>query len=135
MLEENLRRMFREAQQEGRREGQILGQRKALLDLLAERFGRLPKGVRSRVEQINSTQELERLTRKVLSVKSLEEMGLGLLNGRSLHAGRKPEKVDRESPQEAFEEGRQQGLILAFQTVLLQQMTFRFGRLPANVRR
>ena len=77
MLEENLRRMFREAQQEGRREGQVLGQRKALLDLLAERFGRLPKRIRSRVEQISSAQDLEKLTRKVLSAKSLEEMGLG----------------------------------------------------------
>jgi hypothetical protein len=73
MLAENLKRW----NQKTFREGQVVGQRKVLLDLLAERFGRLSKGVRSRVEQINSTQELEKLTRKVLSAKSLEEMGLG----------------------------------------------------------
>jgi len=80
MLEENLRRwgerIREEALQEGVQQGQVLALRKALIDLMAERFGRLPKRVRSRVEQINSTQELEKLTRKVLSAKSLEEMGL-----------------------------------------------------------
>ncbi len=77
MLEENLTRMFTQAMQKGRREGEVLGLRRALLNLMTERFGRLPKKVRSRVEEIDSAAELERLTRRVLSAKSLEDMGLG----------------------------------------------------------
>lgn len=77
---EALREGLREGRKEGRqkkREGQLEGMRKVLLQQMALRFGRLPKKVRSRVEQIDSTQVLGRLTRKVLSAKSLEEMGLG----------------------------------------------------------
>ncbi len=77
MLEENLIRMFKQTRQEGRREGEVLALRRALLKLMAKRFGRLPKRVRSRVDQIDSAKELERLTQRVLSAKSLEEMGLG----------------------------------------------------------
>jgi predicted transposase YdaD len=62
--------------QEGRKEGRVLGLRKVLLQQMTLRFGRLPKNVRSQVEQMASTQELEKLTRKVLSASSLEEMGL-----------------------------------------------------------
>jgi len=84
MLEETLiewgekirKEAHKEARLEGRKEGQILGLRKVLLQQMSLRFGRLPKDVRSRVEQITSTQELEKLTRKILSAKSLEEMGL-----------------------------------------------------------
>jgi hypothetical protein len=66
-----------EGRREGRHEGQVLTLRKMLLQQLTLRFGRLPKTVRSRVEQISSTQELEKLTRKVLTASSLEEMGIG----------------------------------------------------------
>jgi len=84
MLEETLiewgekirKEAHKEARLEGRKEGQILGLRRVLLQQMSLRFGRLPKDVRSRVEQITSTQELEKLTRKILSAKSLEEMGL-----------------------------------------------------------
>lgn len=81
MLEETLVKWHdeirKEALQEGRQEGQILTLRKVLLQQLTLRFGRLPKTVRSRVEQITSTQELEKLTRKVLTARSLEEMEIG----------------------------------------------------------
>ena len=92
MLEENLilwsEKIRKEALQEGRKEGRREareeaqrkmreGMRKVLLQQMTLRFGRLSKKVRSRVEQIDSTQELRKLTRKVLSAKSLEEMGLG----------------------------------------------------------
>ncbi len=77
MLEENLIRWRDRAFKEGLQEGRVLGLREALLKLLAERFGRLPERVRSRVEQIDSAKELEGLMRRVLSAKSLEDMGLG----------------------------------------------------------
>jgi len=81
MLEQALDEYFENARQlgpqEGRREGQVESLRKVLLQLMTQRFGHLPKTVRTRVEQITSVQELEKLTRKVLTAKSLEAMGLG----------------------------------------------------------
>jgi len=76
MLEETLIKWRETIRKEARQEGQIQGLRRVLLQQMTLRFGRLPKEVRSRVEQITSTQELEKLTRKVLSAKSLAEMGL-----------------------------------------------------------
>jgi hypothetical protein len=73
MLEDNLIKMFKET----RREGEVSALRRALLKLMAKRFGRLPTRVRSRVEEIDSAKELEKLTQRVLSAKSLEDMGLG----------------------------------------------------------
>jgi hypothetical protein len=58
-----------------RREAFLEGRRDALLQQMALRFGRLPKRVRTQVEQITSTQELRKLTRKILRAKSLQEMG------------------------------------------------------------
>jgi len=75
--EEALQEGRQEGRREGRQEGQVLSLRKMLLRQLALRFGRVPKTVRSRVERISSTQELERLTEKVLSARSLKEMGIG----------------------------------------------------------
>ena len=77
MLEETLIKWRDEIRKEALQEGQVLTLRKMLLQQLTLRFGRLPKTVRSRVEQISSTQELEKLTRKVLTARSLEEMGIG----------------------------------------------------------
>ena len=68
---------LQEGRREGRQEGQVLTLRKMLLRQLTLRFGRLPKAVRSRVERISSTQDLERLTEQVLSARSLEEMAIG----------------------------------------------------------
>jgi uncharacterized protein DUF4351 len=80
MLEETLIKWHdeirQEALKEGRQEGQVLTLRKMLLRQLTLRFGRLPKTVRSRVEKISSTQELELLTEKTLSARSLKEMGI-----------------------------------------------------------
>ncbi len=81
MLEETLIKwrdqIAREARREARRETQLSTIKKVLLQQMTLRFGRLPKEIRSRVEQITSTPELEKLTRKVLTAGSLEEMGLG----------------------------------------------------------
>ncbi len=41
----------------------------------------------------------------------------------------------KEAEQEGRREGRREGQVLSLQTMLLQQMTLRFGRLPAKVRR
>ena len=76
MLEETLIKWHDEIRQEALQEGQVLTLRKMLLRQLALRFGRVPKTVRSRVEKISSTQELELLTEKVLSARSLKEMGI-----------------------------------------------------------
>lgn len=73
MLAEKLAKYFEEARQEGREESL----RKVLLQQMTLRFGRLPKDVRSQMERITSVQELEKLARKVVTVKSLREMGLG----------------------------------------------------------
>ena len=66
-----------EGRQEGRREGQIQALREMLLDLLAQRFGRLPANVRPQIERISSLQELRKLGRKTLRAKTLQDMGLG----------------------------------------------------------
>ena len=44
-------------------------------------------------------------------------------------------KARREARREGRMEGRQEGEIFGMQKFLLQQMTYRFGRLPMRVRR
>ncbi len=81
MFEETVRewesKLRKEGKKEGRQEGLIEGMRRVLLRQMSLRFGRLPQEVRSRVERIASIGELEKLTRKVLRAKTLQEMGLG----------------------------------------------------------
>ena len=81
MLEENVLRWQEQARREGRREGhregEIQGLQAMLLDLLTQRFGRLPAQVRRQVEATTSLSELRKLGRKVLRAKTLEAMGLG----------------------------------------------------------
>ena len=85
MLEENLRRWFDEARKEGRKEGRREGlragrlqaRREMLLELMTQRFGRLPADVRRQIEEISSLQELRKLGRKVFRAKTLQDMGLG----------------------------------------------------------
>jgi hypothetical protein len=80
-LEENMIRWreeaIREGRREGRREGQIQARREMLLELMAQRFGRLPAHVRRQIEEISSLQELRKLGRRVLRAKTLQDMGLG----------------------------------------------------------
>ncbi len=80
MLEETLIKWRDQIVREERRE--------VLLDLMTLRFGRLPLEVRRRVEQISSKKELERLTRKVVSARSLEDMGLARRDRLGQHRGR-----------------------------------------------
>jgi hypothetical protein len=73
MLEENMLRW----QKQARREGEIRGLQAMLLDLLTQRFGRLPATARRQVEATTSLSELRKLGRKVLRAKTLDAMGLG----------------------------------------------------------
>jgi hypothetical protein len=75
--EQKLRKARQEGRKEGRAEGRLEGRRAILLRQLELRFGPLPAGVRERVEEISSSQRLNALSEKVLTVGSLEEMGLG----------------------------------------------------------
>ena len=61
---------------EGQRQGMEQGARKVLLRLLGQRFGRLPVTVRRRIEEIDSVDRLIRLAEKVLTARSLDDLGL-----------------------------------------------------------
>ena len=79
MIEENMkawrRRMEAEARREGKNEGRVEGMREVLLGLMKQRFGRVPLKVRAQVKALDSKEELQRLSAKLLSAGSLEEMG------------------------------------------------------------
>ncbi len=51
------------------------GMRELLLHLLAQRFGPLPEAVRNQVEAITSTRRLTSLAGKVLTARSLGDLG------------------------------------------------------------
>jgi hypothetical protein len=74
-LEEFIDRWEREFLQ-ARKKGIIEGMRHMLLGQLRQRFGRVPAGMRRAVEKIRSQRELQRLARRVLVAKSLDELGL-----------------------------------------------------------
>ncbi|HEX4963756.1 MAG TPA: DUF4351 domain-containing protein [Thermoanaerobaculia bacterium] len=57
-------------------EGKQSGACQLLLHQLGKRFGPLPEAVRRRVEAITSLDVLTELAERVLSARSLEEMGL-----------------------------------------------------------
>ena len=68
--------------EEGRKEGIRLGEekgkqeiRKLLLRLLAQRFGPLPEAVCHQVDSISSTRRLTSLAGKVLTARSLHDLG------------------------------------------------------------
>lgn len=65
-----------EARKQGRREGKKEGAREVLLRLLTQRFGLLPASIRQRVEEIDSVIRLTRLAERVLTARSLEDLGL-----------------------------------------------------------
>jgi hypothetical protein len=60
----------------GIKEGIVQGMQTLLISLLEARFGPLSEQVRKKVEGIEASEELEALSLKVLTAKSLEEMGL-----------------------------------------------------------
>lgn len=46
------------------------------IDLREARVGSLPEQIRNKIEKLESTEELEALSLRILTAKSLEEMGL-----------------------------------------------------------
>ena len=77
MLEETFKEWERRAKREGRAEGRLEATRYILLRQIRHRFGHVPKGVREQVNAISSLRELEKITDKILTVGSLQELGLG----------------------------------------------------------
>jgi flagellar biosynthesis/type III secretory pathway protein FliH len=66
---------------------------------------------------------------------NLEEVPMGLEENMIRWFDEARQKGLREGRQEGRQEGRREGEILSLQKMLLQQMTLRFGHLPAKVRR
>ena len=66
-------------EEKGRKEGLRLGQEKGMRELLlhqlAQRFGPLPEAVRLQVEAITSTRRLTSLAGKILTARSLSDLG------------------------------------------------------------
>jgi len=73
--EKGVQRGLEKGLQKGRAEGEREGMRKLLLHLLAQRFGPLSEAVRSQVEAITSTKRLTSLAGKVLTARSLRDLG------------------------------------------------------------
>ena len=67
---------WEKGREKGRTEGMQGGARQLLLHQLSKRFGPLPDNVRRRVETITSLDRLTELAERVLSARSLEDMGL-----------------------------------------------------------
>jgi predicted transposase/invertase (TIGR01784 family) len=77
MLEEMVLEWERKAVRRGRREGRLLGQRELVIRLLGRRFGGVPPEIRERIDAISSERELETLADRLMTARSLQEMGLG----------------------------------------------------------
>lgn len=73
MLEESARKW----EKRFLREGRVEGARDMLLQLLQQRFGPLPKAVRSQIKAIDSPETLKLLGQRVLEAKSLEDLRIG----------------------------------------------------------
>ena len=63
--------------EKGRQAGLMAGKREALLRQLTTKFGPLPEKITSRVQTLDSLDELDVYLDRVLTAKSLEDMGLG----------------------------------------------------------
>lgn len=61
---------------EGRTEGRAEGERRLLLSQIEVRFGPLDDADRQRIEATDSTEELERLGRRLMEATSLADLGL-----------------------------------------------------------
>jgi predicted transposase YdaD len=76
-LEERGRQKGREeGREEGREQGRDEGKRETLLRLLTAKFGPLPDAVVQRVSAIQSGSELDLYLERLLTARSLEELGL-----------------------------------------------------------
>ena len=75
--EEGREKGLEEGREQGREEGLVAGKRETLLQLLATKFGTLPGETALRVQSMGSLDELDRYHDRLLTAKSLDEMGLG----------------------------------------------------------
>ena len=57
-------------------QGLLKGKRDTLVQLLTTKFGSLPKEIASRVESLESVEELDGHLGRVLTARTLEEMGI-----------------------------------------------------------
>ncbi len=76
-LEQGLEKGREEGREQGREEGLVAGKRETLLHLLATKFGTLPGETALRVQAMESPDELDRYLDRLLTAKSLDEMGFG----------------------------------------------------------
>jgi predicted transposase YdaD len=65
-----------EGLQAGRQEGRLQALREILVSLLEQRFGPLQEEIRERVEAISSLERLTRLSKRVLTARSLGALRL-----------------------------------------------------------
>jgi predicted transposase YdaD len=75
-MEEGIEKGMEKGLEKGLKKGAQTGARQVLLHQLGKRFGPLPESVRLKVEAIDSLDRLTRLAERLLSVHSLEELGL-----------------------------------------------------------
>jgi len=73
--QEGLEKGLEKGLQKGQVEGKLAGMRELLLHLLAQRFGPPTEGVRRQVEAITSPRRLTSLAGKVLTARSLRDLG------------------------------------------------------------
>ena len=76
-LKQGLKQGLERGREEGRQAGLVAGKRETLLQLLATKFGTLPGETTLRVQSMGSLDELDRYLDRLLTAKSLDEMGLG----------------------------------------------------------
>lgn len=73
-IQKGLQEGIQKGIQKGFREGEVTGLRKALLQILEQRFGPLPDRVRGQLEEITAKSEVERLLQRALKAKSLADI-------------------------------------------------------------
>lgn len=75
-IEQGIEKGIEQGIQKGIEQGVVRGKRETLLRLLERKFGALSERVRTRVEQITGTEELDRLSDAILTSQSLADMGM-----------------------------------------------------------
>ena len=69
-------KLLKQGEEKGREAGLLEGKREALLHQLGAKFGPLSEGTTTRVESIDSVSELDDYLERILTARSLQEMGL-----------------------------------------------------------
>jgi hypothetical protein len=109
--------------------GEVRGQRKVVLRLLARRLGTLPESVKTRIDGAGS-EELERWADRILDAASLDHVFAGWASVVGPELQRTMLTFDELLGKEAHARGVSQGE----RKVLLRQLALRFGTLPESVK-